>query len=110
MKKKKKNIKKVLSREEMMLRGRPIPTAEVYVESLKGYVEMQNVTFPRLCAVRRGTDDPDMYSVAIVAEVCTELTFDDVLKLQENPAIFSELFTAVQKYLGGGFSDAEIKN
>lgn len=107
---KKKNQKNILTREEMLLRGKPLPKAEVYIESLQGYVEMQNVTFPRLCTIRREVEGPDMYNVAIVAEACKELTFDDVLALQENPAIFSELFTAVQKYLGGGFSDTEIKN
>jgi len=107
---KKSNKKRILSREEIMLRGKPLPDANVYIESLDGCVVMQNVSFPQLVAIRRESESQDDYNVAIVAAVCKGLKREDIINLQQNPAVFAELFRATEKYLGGGFSDDEIKN
>lgn len=106
---KKKNQRKILSREEMLLKGKPLPDAEIYIEAFGGCVEMQNVSFPRLCAIKRECESPEQYNVNMVAAVCKELSAEDVEALQENPAVFAQLFEAVQRYIGGGFTDEEIK-
>lgn len=104
------NKNRVLTREEILLKGKPLPDADVYLESLGGCVVMQNVSFSRLVAIKRESQGPDDYNISLVAAVCKELNRADVEKLQENPAVFADLFSSVEKYLGGGFSDSEIKN
>lgn len=108
--KKQNNKKRVLSREEILLKGKPLPDADVYITSLDGCIKMQNVGFSQLVAIKRESQSPDDYNLSLVAAVCKDLTRPDVEKLQENPAVFAEIFQAVEKYLGGGFSDDDIKN
>ena len=101
---------KTLTRQEILLRGKPLPDAEVFIQALNGNITLTNVEFSRLCDIRMEAPDAHEYNIAEVAEFVKELDIEDVRELQKNAGVFAEIFAAVKRYQGGGFSDNEIKN
>lgn len=99
--------KKVLTTKEMLLKAQPMADKEVFIKSLDGNVILKNISFLKMVEMRSQHQSDD-YPIAMVA-ACLGMEFEDAQALQENAGVFSELFNAVNAYLGR-LSDDEIKN
>lgn len=100
---------KVLTTKEILLRGQAQPNKQVFVKALNGYVNLENITFMRLCELREQYKERDDYLAAMVAET-VGLSFEEAKKLQENGLVFAEIFGAVNSYIGGELEDETLKN
>jgi len=107
-------VEKVLTREEILQEAKALETRPVKVAGWSGKVMMRNISFQRLVELKISAPDASAYPAMLVAEVCTDLSLEDAIQLQNgNGFKFATLYAAVESY-GTSASDAlfdeKIKN
>lgn len=100
-------MKKVLSTNEILEKGKPLPDEEVFLKSLDGHVVLKNITFRQMVEIQKEHDQDD-YPIALVA-ACLGMSFEDAQKLQANAYVFADIFNAVNAYLNAP-TDDNLKN
>ncbi len=105
---------KFLSREEILHEAAPLEPRSVQVMGWSGKIRMQNITFERLVELKVSAPDANAYHAMLIAEVCTDLSLEDAIKLQKgNGFKFATLYAAVESFGNGAervLSDEHQKN
>lgn len=100
-------MKKVLSINEILEKGKPLPDKEVFLKSLDGHVVLKNITFRQMVEIQKERDQ-DGYPIALVA-ACLGMSFEDAQELQANAYVFADIFNAVNAHLNAP-TDDNLKN